>query len=119
MMASLTGFVQLVGYYGRGRSSAKIERYSYFTGLIFLLLSFYYFGFLGGVAMFIVFVLINSTIVKYLVQKYFIKISGHVPMEKAEMYNIVMREIMEGKIKKKMDIVEIEKEVNRRLGIKD
>lgn len=111
------GFIQLVGYYGRGRSSKKIENASFIVGLVLFFLAFYLFGFWGGITLILIFILVNSTLTKYLVKTFFRKTVGYVPSDREETHKKVTEEFMETKTK--FSVLEVEQEVHKRLGIKD
>jgi hypothetical protein len=64
VFVSLTGFIQLFGYYGHGRSSKKLEYFGFVSTLVFFALTFYFVDFWGGVALIPVFILINIIITK-------------------------------------------------------
>lgn len=68
----------------------------------------------GGISLILVFLLINSTIIKYLVLKLLKKISGHVPIEKDELWAEVMDDFM--KNRKEFTVDEVSEEVERRLN---
>ena len=117
VLASVSGFVQLLGYYGRGSGSKKIEKSGFMVVLVFFFLTFYFVDFLGGIILIFIFILVNSTLTKYFVKTFFKKTSGYVPLDREEMRRAVMEEFMETKTK--FSLVEVELEVDKRLGIND
>lgn len=116
-ITSILGFVQLIGFYGRGSGSQKIERYTHLIILLTFLVSFFIVGFWGGICFIIIFIVLNSSIIKYLVKMAFKKYVGYVPSERKE----IRKKIFEEKIKNldSFSIDDVEKETKNRLNIKD
>ena len=80
-----TGLIQLIGHYGIGRSSKKIEYTFNFITILIFILSFYRTGVLGGIILTILSVAANSSIAKLLVRKYFISKVGYIPRDREEL----------------------------------
>ncbi|MFA5925612.1 MAG: hypothetical protein WC831_01650 [Parcubacteria group bacterium] len=115
------GYSQQIGAYGRGRKSTKIENVSNLLIVIVFVVSFFISGVWGGVFLVLAFIVVNSTITKYIIKATFQKSIRYTPLDREEVQRQVMDEFMEKNknVGDGFSIVDVEREVRRRLNIKD